>query len=153
MNSNNCSGQNVSINVNLSLKNETLRMLIEMANDMGASLEDVISSITEDSVIDLERLQDDLGIVIIPEKCSKCLSLGFIIKCGFKSRTGYNGAYMVYGIWHMNVFHGMNFFVHQETGKYLNHPHWPKSLNFAQKGMRFFCLILFNRFFTLFYSV
>ena len=71
MNSNNCSGQNVSINVNLSLKNETLRMLIEMANDMGASLEDVISSITEDSVIDLEDLQDDLGIVIIPGKCSK----------------------------------------------------------------------------------
>ena len=71
MNSNNCSGKNVSINVNLSLKNETLRMLVEMANDMGASLEDVISSLTEDSVIDLERLQDDLGIVIIPEKCSK----------------------------------------------------------------------------------
>ena len=71
MNSNNCSGQNVSINVNLSLKDETLRMLIEMSNDMGASLEDVISSIIEDSVIDLERLQDDLGIVIIPEKCSK----------------------------------------------------------------------------------
>ena len=71
MNSNKCSGQNVSINVNLSLKDETLRILIEMANDMGASLEDVISSITEDSVIDLERLQDELGIVIIPEKCSK----------------------------------------------------------------------------------
>ena len=71
MNSNNHSDQNVSINVNLSLKNETLRMLIEMSNDMGESLEDVISSITEDSVIDLERLQDELGIVIIPEKCSK----------------------------------------------------------------------------------
>ena len=71
MNSNNCSDQNVSLNVNLSLKEETLRILIEMANDMGVSLEDVISSITEDSVIDLERLQDDLGIVIIPEKCSK----------------------------------------------------------------------------------
>ena len=71
MNTNNHSNQNVSINVNLSLKGETLRMLIEMANDMGASLEDVISSITEDSVIDLERLQDDLGIIIIPEKCSK----------------------------------------------------------------------------------
>ncbi len=71
MNSNNSSGQNVSISVNLSLKDETLRMLIEMANDMGASLEDVISSITEDSVIDLESLQDDLGIVIIPEKCSQ----------------------------------------------------------------------------------
>ena len=71
MNPNNCSNQNISINVNLSLKDETLRMLIEMANDMGASLEDVISSITEDSVIDLERLQDDLDIVIIPERCSK----------------------------------------------------------------------------------
>ena len=71
MNSNNRPSQDVSINVNLILKDETLRMLVEMANDMGASLEDVISSITEDSVIDLERLQDDLGIVIIPEKCSK----------------------------------------------------------------------------------
>ena len=71
MNSNNCSDQNITINVSLSLKNETLRMLIEMADDMGASLEDVISSIAEDSVIDLKRLQDDLGIVIIPQKCSK----------------------------------------------------------------------------------
>ena len=71
MNSNSCSDQNISISLDLTLKDETLRMLIEMANDMGASLEDVISSITEDSVIDLERLQDDLGIVIIPERCSK----------------------------------------------------------------------------------
>ena len=71
MNSDHFSDQNVYVNVNLSLKDETLRMLIEMSNDMGASLEDVISSITEDSVIDLQRLQDDLGIVIIPEKCSK----------------------------------------------------------------------------------
>ena len=70
MNSNNCSDQNIFISVNLSLKNETLRMLIEMADDMGASLEDVISSIAEDSVIDLKQLQDDLGIIIIPEKCS-----------------------------------------------------------------------------------
>ena len=70
MNSNNCSDQNISFSVNLSLKNETLRMLIEMADDMEASLEEVISSIAEDSVIDLKRLQDDLGIVIIPEKCS-----------------------------------------------------------------------------------
>ena len=42
-----------------------------MADDMGTSLEDVLSSIAEDSVIDLKRLEDDLGIVIIPEKCSK----------------------------------------------------------------------------------
>ena len=71
MNSNNCSGQNISISVNLSLIDETLRMLVEMADDMGASLDDVLSSIAEDSVIDLKRLQDDLGIVIIPERCSK----------------------------------------------------------------------------------
>ena len=70
MNSNNCSDKNISISVNLSLKDETLRMLIEMADDMGTSLEDVLSSIAEDSVIDLKRLQDELGIVIIPEKCS-----------------------------------------------------------------------------------
>ena len=71
MNSNSCSGQNISLSVNLSLKDETLRMLIEMADDMGTSLEDVLSSIAEDSVIDLKRLEDDLGLVIIPEKCSK----------------------------------------------------------------------------------
>ena len=71
MNSNNCSDQNISFSVNLSLKDETLRMLIEMADDMGTSLEDVLSSIAEDSVIDLKRLEDDLGVVIIPEKCSK----------------------------------------------------------------------------------
>ena len=70
MNSTSGSGQDISFNTNLSIKAETLRLLIEMADDMGASLEDVLSSIVEDSVIDLKRLQDDLGIVIIPEKCS-----------------------------------------------------------------------------------
>ena len=71
MNSNARSGKNISINLNLSLRDETVRLLIEMADDMGASLEDVLSSIAEDSVLDLKRLQDDLGIIIIPEKCSK----------------------------------------------------------------------------------
>ncbi len=71
MKSNICSNPNISISVNPSLKDETLRMLIEMANDMGVSLEEVLSSIAEDSVIDLKRLQDDLGIIFIPERCSK----------------------------------------------------------------------------------
>jgi len=70
MNSKRISGQNISVSVDLSLKDETLRLLMEMADDMGASLEEVLSSIAEDSVIDLKRLQDDLGIIIIPEKCS-----------------------------------------------------------------------------------
>ena len=70
MNSKGISDQNISVSVNLSLKGETLRLLMEMAEDMGASLDEVLSSIAEDSVIDLKRLQDDLGIIIIPEKCS-----------------------------------------------------------------------------------
>ena len=70
MNSKSSSDQNISFSVNLSLKDETLRMLIEMADDMGTSLDELLSSIAEDSVIDLKRLQDDLGIIIIPEKCS-----------------------------------------------------------------------------------
>ena len=70
MNSKRTSDQNISVSVNLSLKGETLRLLMEMAEDMGASLDEVLSSIAEDSVIDLKRLQDDLGIIIIPEKCS-----------------------------------------------------------------------------------
>ena len=71
MNTNSFSAENVSINVNLSLKDETLRLLVEMADDMGASLEEVLCSIAEDSVIDLKRLQNDLGIILIPDKCSK----------------------------------------------------------------------------------
>tara|TARA_Y100001968_G_scaffold205453_1_gene188670 strand:+ start:349 stop:588 length:240 start_codon:yes stop_codon:yes gene_type:complete len=70
MNPKGTSDQNISVSVNLSLKGETLRLLMEMSEDMGASLDEVLSSIAEDSVIDLKRLQDDLGIIIIPEKCS-----------------------------------------------------------------------------------
>ena len=71
MNSNSYSSQNFSISVNLSLKDETLRLLIEMAEDMGISIDDILSSIAEDSVIDLKRFQQDLGMIIIPDKCSK----------------------------------------------------------------------------------
>ena len=71
MNSNSYSSQNISISVNLSLKDETLRLLIEMADDMGISIDDILSSIAEDSVIDLKRFQQELGIIFIPDKCSK----------------------------------------------------------------------------------
>ena len=71
MNSNSYSSQNISISVNLSLKDETLRLLIEMADDMGISVDDILSSIAEDSVIDLKRFQQDLGMIFIPDKCSK----------------------------------------------------------------------------------
>ena len=71
MNSNSYSSQNISISVNLSLKDETLRLLIEMADDMGISIDDILSSIAEDSVIDLKRFQQDLNMISIPDKCSK----------------------------------------------------------------------------------
>ena len=71
MNSNSYSSQNISISVNLSLKDETLRLLVEMADDMGISIDDILSSIAEDSVIDLKRFQQDLGMIFIPDKCSK----------------------------------------------------------------------------------
>ena len=71
MNSNSYSNQNIPIRVNLSLKDETLRLLIEMADDMGISIDDIVTSIAEDSVIDLKRFQQDLGTVFIPDKCSK----------------------------------------------------------------------------------
>jgi len=70
MNSNSYSSKNISISVNLSLKDETLRLLIEMADDMGISIDDILSSIAEDSVIDLKRFQQDLGMIFIPDKCS-----------------------------------------------------------------------------------
>ena len=71
MNSNSYSSQNISIRVNLSLKDETQRLLMEMADDMGLSIDDILSSIAEDSVIDLKRFQQDLGMILIPDKCSK----------------------------------------------------------------------------------
>ena len=42
-----------------------------MAEDMGISIDDILSSIAEDSVIDLKRFQNDLEMVFIPDKCSK----------------------------------------------------------------------------------
>ena len=40
-----------------------------MANDMGISIDEVLSFLTEDSVIDLE-LDEDLRDIKIPNKCS-----------------------------------------------------------------------------------
>ncbi len=57
--------------LSISLKAETARLLIEMANDMEISLEDVFSSLAEDAVIDLTRNQKGLDSIVIPEKCSK----------------------------------------------------------------------------------
>ncbi len=57
--------------MSVSVKAETARLLIEMANDMEISLNDVFSSLAEDAVIGLTRKKNDFESIIIPEKCSK----------------------------------------------------------------------------------
>ena len=43
---------------------------MEMADDMGISIDDILSSIAEDSVIDLKRFHQDLEMIFIPDKCT-----------------------------------------------------------------------------------
>ena len=51
------------------MRRDTLRLISEMAQDMGISINEVFSFLAEDSVIDLELLED-LNEIEIPNKCS-----------------------------------------------------------------------------------
>jgi len=51
------------------VRRDTLRLISEMAEDMGVSINEVFSFLAEDSVIDLELLED-LNEIEIPTKCS-----------------------------------------------------------------------------------
>ncbi len=59
----------VPLRINLSLRRDTLRLISEMANDMGLSIDEVLSFLAEDSVIDLE-IDEDLREIRIPSSCS-----------------------------------------------------------------------------------
>ena len=59
----------VPLRINLSLRRDTLRLISEMANDMGLSIDEVLSFLAEDSVIDLE-IDEDLKGINIPSSCS-----------------------------------------------------------------------------------
>tara|TARA_B100000212_G_scaffold223277_1_gene169343 strand:- start:663 stop:914 length:252 start_codon:yes stop_codon:yes gene_type:complete len=59
----------IPLRINLSLRRDTLRLISEMANDMGISIDEVLSFLTEDSVIDLE-IDEDLREVTIPSSCN-----------------------------------------------------------------------------------
>tara|TARA_Y100001978_G_scaffold26161_1_gene22354 strand:- start:30 stop:281 length:252 start_codon:yes stop_codon:yes gene_type:complete len=59
----------VPLRINLSLRRDTLRLISEMANAMGISIDEVLSVLAEDSVIDLE-IDEDLKEIIIPSSCS-----------------------------------------------------------------------------------
>ena len=55
--------------MNISVRRDTLRLLLEIADDMGVSINEVLSFLAEDSVIDFE-LDEELFITEIPNKCS-----------------------------------------------------------------------------------
>ena len=59
----------IPLRINLSLRRDTIRLIAEMAHDMGISFDEVLSFLTEDSVIDLE-LDEDLKGIRIPNSCS-----------------------------------------------------------------------------------
>ena len=59
----------IPLDLRISVRRDTLRLISEMAQDMGISINEVFSFLAEDSVIDLE-LFEDLNEIEIPNKCS-----------------------------------------------------------------------------------
>ena len=69
MKSANPENEYIPLDLRISLRRDTLRLISEMAEDMGISINEVFSFLAEDSVIDLELLED-LNEIEIPNKCS-----------------------------------------------------------------------------------
>ena len=69
MKSANPENEYIPLDLRISVRRDTLRLISEMAQDMGISINEVFSFLAEDSVIDLE-LMDDLNNIDIPSKCS-----------------------------------------------------------------------------------
>ena len=59
----------IPLDIRISVRRDTLRLISEMAQDMGISINEVFSFLAEDSVIDLALLED-LNEIDIPSKCS-----------------------------------------------------------------------------------
>ena len=69
MKSANPENEYIPLNLRISVRKDTLRLISEMAQDMGISINEVFSFLAEDSVVDLELLED-LNEIEIPNKCS-----------------------------------------------------------------------------------
>ena len=69
MKSANPENEYIPIDLRISVRRDTLRLISEMAQDMGISINEVFSFLAEDSVIDLELLED-FDEIEIPTKCS-----------------------------------------------------------------------------------
>ena len=59
----------IPLDIRISVRRDTLKLIAEMAQDMGISINEVFSFLAEDSVIDLDLLED-LNRIEIPNKCS-----------------------------------------------------------------------------------
>ncbi len=69
MKSANPENEYIPLDLRISVRRDTLRLISEMAEDMGISINEVFSFLAEDSVIDLELLED-LNEIEIPSKFS-----------------------------------------------------------------------------------
>ena len=69
MKSANPENEYIPLNLRISVRRDTLRLISEMAQDMGISINEVFSFLAEDSVVDLELLED-LNEIEIPSQCS-----------------------------------------------------------------------------------
>ena len=69
MKSANPENEYIPLDLRISVRRDTLRLISEMAQDMGISINEVFSFLAEDSVIDLE-LMEDFNKNSIPSKCS-----------------------------------------------------------------------------------
>ena len=69
MKSANPENEYIPLDLRISVRRDTLRLISEMAQDMGISINEVFSFLAEDSVMDLE-LREDLNNIDIPSKCS-----------------------------------------------------------------------------------
>ena len=69
MKSANPENEYIPLDLRISVRRDTLRLISEMAQDMGISINEVFSFLAEDSVIDHELLED-LNEIEIPSQCS-----------------------------------------------------------------------------------
>ena len=69
MKSANPENEYIPLDLRISVRRDTLRLISEMAQDMGITINEVFSFLAEDSVIDLELIED-LNEIEIPTKCS-----------------------------------------------------------------------------------
>ena len=69
MKSANPENEYIPLDLRISVRRDTLRLISEMAHDMGISINEVFSFLAEDSVIDLELIED-FNNIEIPSKCS-----------------------------------------------------------------------------------